>query len=47
MADRPMDPLEISVDSSRAPRELGWSHRTGLEVPYDMLNGEAEHKNVD
>lgn len=45
---RPTDPLEIRVDSSRARRELGWSPRTGLEVfLYDMLNGEAEHKNVD
>jgi GDPmannose 4,6-dehydratase len=45
---RPTDPQEISVDSSRARRELGWSPRTGLEVfLYDMLNGEAEHKNID
>lgn len=45
---RPTDPLEISVDSSRARRELGWSPRTGLEVFLgEMLNGAAEHKNVD
>jgi GDPmannose 4,6-dehydratase len=45
---RPTDPLEISVDSSRARRELGWSPRTGLKVFLsDMLNGESEHRNVD
>jgi len=45
---RPADPVEISVDSSRARRELGWAPRTGLEVfLYDMLDGKAEHKNVD
>lgn len=45
---RPTDPLEISVDSSRARHELGWSPRTGLEVfLHDMLNGRAKHKYVD
>ncbi|HEV2763443.1 MAG TPA: GDP-mannose 4,6-dehydratase [Pyrinomonadaceae bacterium] len=40
---RPADPLVISVDASRARRELGWSPREGLEVFLsDMLEEDGE-----